>query len=249
MFRLLILPPLLALAAVPAQADDWASRWRAAIRSSDLSALSTLAGPDRDVDLADRRGRTALMVAASKGDAILLRRLLELGADVDRRNLGGGTALMFAAQYDKAAAAGLLLERGARIDLQAAKGWTALMIAALKGSDDVIDVLLEKGADPNIRDVQGFTPLMRAVAENRDGAVQRLLSSNRVKVNATDERGIGALHLAAAAGRLQITQLLLARGADADQRDGDGNTPSSLAEAGGHAEVLQLLEVWPQLAQ
>lgn len=246
MLRLLILALPLLIFVGQARADAWPSQWRAAIRSGDLTALSKLAAPDRDVDLADRRGRTALMVATSKGEIPLMRRLLDLGAEVDKRNAGGGTALMFAAQYDRGAAARLLLNHGAKTDIQAAKGWAALMIASLKGSDDVIEALLENGADPNLRDYQGFTPLMRAVAENREGAVRLLLGSNRIQVNAADERGISALHLGAAAGRTEIVRMLLLAGADRDQRDQEANTPQSLAEGAGHDSVLRLLKTWPQ---
>ncbi len=244
MFRLLIL--VLALLAVGdrAIADDWPSQWRAAVRAGDVAALSRLAAPDRDVDLADRRGRTALMVVASKGDVPLMRRLLQLGAKVDKRNAGGGTALMFAAQYNQAAAARLLMDHGADADIQAAKDWTALMIASLKGSDEVIGVLLKNGADPNLRDFQGFTPLMRAVAENHEGAVRLLLASDQTRVNAADERGISALHLAAAGGRAEIVKMLLARGADRNQRDKDANTPQSLAEQAGHDATVRVLRDW-----
>ncbi len=246
MLRVLILAlslPL-ALAGGQARADGWSSQWQEAIRSGDLAALSTLAAPGLNVDLAGPKGRTALMVASSRGDVRLILKLLDLGASANQRNAGGGTALMFAAQYDQAAAARLLLEHGADADIQAAKGWTAMMIASLKGNDDVIEVLLQKGADPNIRDYQGFTPLMRAVVENREAVVRRLLGSKRTQVNASDERGIGALHLAAAAGRLETTRLLLAGGADKAQVDRDGNTARSLAKASGHDEVVRLLETW-----
>ncbi len=128
------------------------------------------------------------------------------------------------------------------MDLQAAKGWTALMIATLKGRDNVIGVLLEKGADANIRDMQGFTPLMRAVAEKRAATVRRLLDFEGVEVDASDERGIAAIHLSAASGQLEIARMLLDRGAEADSRDKAGNTPISLAEDAGHASVAALLK-------
>ena len=245
-FRWLVLALPLVLAGAQARADEWSQRWQSAIGSGDLAAISKLAERGRNLNLADRRGRTALMLAAAKGDVRLTGRLLDLGAAVDERNAAGGTALMFAAQYDRAAAARLLLEQGADADIQAAKGWTALMIASLKGNSEVIEVLLEQGADPNVRDYQGFTPLMRAVAENHLGAVRLLLRSERIQVNATDERGIGALHLAAAAGHIEITRRLLAGGANPAQLDRDGNTARSLAEAAGHEEAVRLLETWPR---
>ncbi|HSS65498.1 MAG TPA: hypothetical protein VLS27_13770, partial [Gammaproteobacteria bacterium] len=60
MFRLLILALPLILAGVQARADGWSQRWRSAIDGGDLAALSSLAGADRNLNLADRWGRTAL---------------------------------------------------------------------------------------------------------------------------------------------------------------------------------------------
>jgi len=186
------------------------------------------------------------MVASSKGDVGAIKKLQDLGADVNQRNLSGGTALMYAAQYDKRAAAKALLEHGAQIDIQAAKGWTALMIAVLKGHDIMVELLLKNGADPNLRDTQGFTSLMRAVAEERGAVVVRLLDSKHTDVNAFDDRGITALHLAAANGQLEIARLLLAHGADGHLNDRNQNTPRSLAELGGHADLVALIDDFSQ---
>jgi ankyrin repeat protein len=50
------------------------------------------------------------------------------------------------------------------------------------------------------------------------------------------------LHEAARAGHADIVRLLLEAGADPLKLDGDSQTPHSLAAAGGHASVLELLE-------
>jgi ankyrin repeat protein len=215
--------------------------WTEAIARSDTEALLRQASPGIDVNAAGPNGKTALMVAASKGDLALLERLLELGAALDQRNRAGGTALMYAAQYGHSSATERLLIAGADANVRGAKGWTALMVAVLKRREAVIDVLLEHGADPNPRDMFDWTPLMRAVREDSAPVVRRLLADRRIEIDAANKAGMTALHLAASLGLRRMAALLLNHGADPRMRDLSGNTPLMLAEHGQHAEVAALL--------
>jgi ankyrin repeat protein len=61
-------------------------------------------------------------------------------------------------------------------------------------------------------------------------------------VNLKDQAGATPLHYAAAAGRLQIVQLLLERGANPNVRTiTTEQTPLHMAAMAGHAKVVQLL--------
>jgi ankyrin repeat protein len=70
-------------------------------------------------------GRTPLMLAAFRGDAAGVMRLLEGGADVNARDRDGDTALMFAAYKGHGLVAALLLQYGANVYARARNGWTA----------------------------------------------------------------------------------------------------------------------------
>ena len=70
-------------------------------------------------------GRTPLMLAAFRGDAAGVIRLLEGGADVNARDRDGDTALMFAAYRGHGLVAALLLQYGANVRARARNGWTA----------------------------------------------------------------------------------------------------------------------------
>ena len=54
-------------------------------------------------------------------------------------------------------------------------------------------------------------------------------------------RGITPLHLAAESGSLEVVELLIARGADADAKDSEGQTALDLGASHGHPEVVEFL--------
>ena len=186
-------------------------------------------------------GKTPLMDAAGRGDTATVRKLIGYGADVNAANRNGGTALMYAAAAGRMAALAMLLDHGARVDARSRTGWTALTLAAVKGHPDVVQRLLRAGADINAADVYGWTPLMRAVHEQRHGAVQVLLDAPGVDVDARNEHGSTALHLAAQRGDRPIVEHLLAGGANPELEDQEGLTPSEIASMTGHPDLASFL--------
>ena len=71
-----------------------------------LATLDLLLARGAALDLADNRGRTALMTAAAQGHAGLVARLQEAGADASRRDADGKTARDLAADGKTRAAFG-----------------------------------------------------------------------------------------------------------------------------------------------
>jgi hypothetical protein len=95
----------------------------------------------------------ALVWAASKQKADIVRLLLKRGADVNGTDDYGMTALMHAGSQPIAEA---LLQAGAAVNAQDAIGSTALMNASDTG---VIKTLLAHGADLHLRNRRGETAL------------------------------------------------------------------------------------------
>src|SRR5262249_6641992 len=95
-------------------------------------------------------GTTPLMMAAMYGDALLVKRLLELGADPSAANTAGATALMWAApDVDKLR---LLLDAGADVNARSEDRRTALVVTAgCVGATPALTLLLDYGADPSVR--------------------------------------------------------------------------------------------------
>jgi len=186
-------------------------------------------------------GKTELMQAAADGDRERATALLDAGADVDERNANGGTALMYAVSAGEAELIRLLLERGADPNAKARIGWTPMLVAAAKGRDEAVRLLLEGGADPMTPDAYGWTPLMRAVSGGYLDAVDALLACGRIDLQAREESGATALHIAAGRGYANIVRRLLEAGAEARAADGEGRTPADVARLLGHHEAEALL--------
>ncbi len=186
-------------------------------------------------------GKTELMQAAGDGDMARAGALLEAGAEVDARNANGGTALMYAVSAGDTVMVELLLDNGADPNARARIGWTPMLVAAAKGRDAVIPILLEAGADPAETDAYGWTPLMRAVSSGYLQAVDAILASGRADLQAREESGATALHIAAGRGYAPIVRRLLEAGAEPGAADGEGRTPADVARLQGHGEAEALL--------
>ena len=188
-----------------------------------------------------KTGMTALMVAASHGNAPALHLLLAEGAGLETAGAEGYRALHFAALTGGAAATRVLLQAGAEVGATAADGETALSAAA--GGDDLrsMELLLDAGAAPGQPGRGGLPPLHRAARNGNPGAV-RLLLERGADPNLVDrERGNTALMLAANRGSLDILRLLLAQGARVDIVAKDGWTALEAAVMIGDDEAAALL--------
>ncbi|MBF2761402.1 MAG: ankyrin repeat domain-containing protein [Ectothiorhodospiraceae bacterium AqS1] len=183
------------------------------------------------------------MGAAKAGAAELVGELIRLGADVNALNDNGGTALMFAAISGDPETISLLIEHGAKIDHRGHFDWTALMVAASKGHAEGIRILLDHGANPAGQDSYGFTPLMRAVQGNKGAAVATLLAHKAKALEAKNERGATALHIAVEQNLPLMVKTLLEYGADPNTPDNAGYDPARKATVRGHPEIISLLKI------
>jgi ankyrin repeat protein len=129
---------------------------------------------------------TALTVAAERGDASQVRKLIAAGANVNERDRSGFTPLIWAARIGDTEVARLLIE--ARADLNerdcAINGWTPLMHAIHKNNNQMALLLIERGADVNARAgdcaqqkvESGATALIHAAGEDNTEIVRALLA-------------------------------------------------------------------------
>ncbi|KAI0375287.1 ankyrin [Pilatotrama ljubarskyi] len=87
-----------------------------------------------------------------------------------------------------------------------------------------------------------------AISGDVQGLLSYLQRHPEVDVNARDENGYTALHLAADRGHADMVRVLLERGADRGVKDEDEYTAKELAEIAGHDEIVHLLSDTRNLA-
>lgn len=133
-------------------------------KTTDGSMARLLLQQGAEVEHRDHKGRTALALAASRGQDMTVRILLRHGANIEARDLVLRTPLMHAVREGWPSVANVLLENGARVNVMQRTGLTPLAVAikALRRIIEhskrhsnqrhvkVIGQLLSYGADVNL---------------------------------------------------------------------------------------------------
>jgi ankyrin repeat protein len=131
-------------------------------------------------------GATAFVVAASAGDAALMRVLAQAGANPALTTKDGTTALMAAAGAGRRAvessvtetraieAALAALELGGDVNAVNQAGDTALHAAASMRWNALVKLLVEKGATVDVRNKRGRTPLANASGSDTETLLRAL---------------------------------------------------------------------------
>jgi hypothetical protein len=141
-----------------------------------------------DVDIQDKRGWSALMVAAQMKQPLAAQLLIELGADVNLATERGQTALMTALGSGDDVTARLLLEKGADLSAQRVDGFTCLMAAAQGGNLEIATRLLDGGEPADGRDGSGGSALSYAAEKGHEAMVKLLLGRGADRNQRDNER-------------------------------------------------------------
>ena len=111
-----------------------------------------------------------------------------------------------------------LISNGADVNVKDEDGGTPLHEAAFKGHKEVTELLISNRADVNAKNKDGWTPLFLALPTGNIDLVA-LLTVNGADVNVKCGRDMETpLHYAAREGYKEITELLIAKGANLNAR-------------------------------
>ncbi|RYP18542.1 hypothetical protein DL767_009816 [Monosporascus sp. MG133] len=230
-----------------------------AIENQNLPLVNLLLEFNADVTLKDKQLRDAASLAAYKGNADILKAVLDklkvqIGdyqtlADPDSH---GHTPLQKSAARGIKEIAELLLKAGDASKLVAQcsrRGKTALHSAALRGHLDVVKLLVEHGADILARDCDGNCPMQVAVAQWRKGGLLNSASFQETVTYLgnkmpTQAQGFGPelCDVAIESGAVDICRILVsADGNIISKEDRHGWTPLMLAIQARQHDIIQLL--------
>lgn len=199
-----------------------------AARNQDMPMIMHLLDKGADVN-----SGSPLSIAAWNGNETLARLLIAKGADVNKSG-NSGLPLYLAAEQNNSGMVSLLLAAGAHPDGNG--DGSPLHIASYRGYDDIVRKLLEARANPNLNG-----SLSAAVRFSPSLLTSRLLLEHGADVNASDERGMTALHDAAIAGRIAQVQLLLRHGAKPEMADHSGKLALDYARENNYPDIVNVL--------
>lgn len=207
-----------------------------AVETRRLDILHILLNRGAETRSEDIRGQTLVHYAAANGLADIVELLLD---DMDLRDKLGRTALHLAADAGYTEVVAILLRADAEVEAQSTSGKTPLYYAAVAGHVPVVQRLLEAGASLKARDRYGGSILYAAATagEPAEDAVDVLLN----EIEFRSGLGRTLLHHAAAAGDVNMVQLLVGRNADLDAKTAAGETALYLAMAKGHDKIVHSL--------
>ncbi len=130
--------------------------WKA-VRVSNVQQVQRAIVRKADVNARDGDGSSILMIACQRGDAPVVRCLLEAGADARTTNNWGNSPLTWACQQENEEVVELLLAKKVNVNAHAPDGNTALHYASDKGYDKIVLLLCKKGANVKTRNKNGKT--------------------------------------------------------------------------------------------
>ncbi len=209
-----------------------------AVEDDNLEMVKLLLGAGARLDLANEDGLTPLHAAVSCDEIEIIETLLKAGANVAAADDTGRTPLHVAVrEFMNKKALRLLVENGADVNATDREGKTPLDVAMEHDCLEAVAVLRKHGAQNKGLSINIF------IAARYFGLdkVKEVLESG-ADVNCESGDGYTALHLAVSRGNKELTDLLLARGAEIEVYESHNlMTPFYCAVMNGHKDIAELL--------
>jgi ankyrin repeat protein len=212
---------------------DGATALHWAVHHNDIPTVELLLRAGARANAVNDLGVTPLYLACTNRNGAMVDRLLKAGADPNARLLNGETVLMNCARTGDEASVQALLRAGARVNIKEPEhDQTALMWAAAERHFEVVRVLIEAEADIRARSL-AYPETVTSEVTQRAG---------REELNYTVIRGGSTpLLFAARSGDAESIRLLLAAGADINDKLPNGMSALVLAAHSGQGAAASIL--------
>lgn len=222
---------------------------------SDREVVRLLLENGADVSIQTKHAHeTALHYVAMAGNNDVLTEVIshmsaqDIQKAMNKQSAVGWTPLLIASHRGHMELVTNLLGNHARVDVFDTEGRSALHLAAERGFLQVCDALLTHKAFINSKSRVGRTALHLAAMNGFTHLVKFLIKDHNAVIDILTLRKQTPLHLAAAAGQMEVCKLLLELGANIDAIDDLGQKPIHAAAQNNFSEVAQLfLQQHPSL--
>ncbi|XP_060637474.2 inversin isoform X1 [Anolis sagrei] len=202
-----------------------------------------------DLNKADHTKRTALHLAAQKGNYRFMKLLLARRANWMKKDLEGITPLHLTTRHKSPKCLALLLKYMApgEVDTQDKNKQTALHWSAYYNNPEHVKLLIKHDSNIGIPDVEGKIPLHWAANHKDSSAVHTVkcildAAPTESLLNWQDYEGRTPLHFAVADGNVAVVDLLTSyQGCNVTSYDNLFRTPLHWAALLGHALIVDLL--------
>ncbi|XP_053195442.1 ankycorbin [Scomber japonicus] len=188
----------------------------------------------------DSEGKSALHVAAARGQTDCLSVLLAHGADLSLTDAAGFNPLHLAAKNNHLECCKKLIQSKCPVDAVDSSGKTALHHAAASGKIQTIQLLCELKSPINLKDADGLTPLLLSAKHGHAEICSTLLDCG-AEINTPDNSGRTALLLATESSAASVVEVLVQRGADFSAVDSQGHNVMHYAKLSGNSEIKTAL--------
>ncbi|XP_058868933.1 inversin isoform X2 [Acipenser ruthenus] len=214
-----------------------------------LDCAESLLKAGANVNKADHSQRTALHLAAQKGNYRFMKLLLARRANWMQKDLEEMTPLHLATRHKNPKCLALLLKHMApgEVDTQDKNKQTSLHWSAYYNNPEHVKLLIKHDSNIGIPDVEGKIPLHWA-ANNKDPSavhtVHCILEAAPTEslLNWQDYEGRTPLHFAVADGNEAVVDVLTSyEGCNVTSYDNLFRTPLHWAALLGHAQIVHLL--------
>ncbi|XP_030644286.1 transient receptor potential cation channel, subfamily N, member 1 [Chanos chanos] len=185
-------------------------------------------------------GSTLLHIASQCGHPETALTFLKKGVPLHMPNKSGAVCLHAAAKRGHTAVVKALLLKGAHVDATTKDGQTALHVAVQNCKPQVVQMLLGFGAQVQLKGGKALeTPLHIAARVKEGEKVAEMLLKSGADVNAEQENGETAMHMAARYGSVQMLRALIEEGGDLTWRSKAGENPLHIAVRHCHAHMVK----------
>ena len=182
------------------------------------------------INLQDKHGRTAIMMAALAGSEAIVKILKENKANIFIKDKLGNSVFTYAQNWPN------IIET---LSTETCSGYT-LISEAKSGNVEMVEKLLQSGANIEARDEEGDTALIKAVNGGYVDIVRTILEHN-ANTEARNQEGDAPLFLATRLGHTEIVKLLIQFYADTTVTNLYGNSPLWAAVEFENENILAVL--------